>query len=1436
MSIYLFSCFCNYAQFGDFHDIHLSYGLVTRSVAAADLDLDGDMDAIYITTPMHGGKIYWIENLGGGNFGAEKTILNGVGELAVANPIDFDNDGDQDILTSIPILGFIGWLENDGIGNFSEIEPLITFTTNTEIHHIAEDHDSDGDYDLIVGYSQDDKISLFENLGNEIFGSEQLISTAVDYPSDLCTSDLDGDGDPDLVSASSNDNKIAWYENVSGIFGTQQILSLIAGQAKTIDAADVDGDGDLDIVSGSASDAKIALYENLGFATFSPQIVLAILTSTPISSIYLSDITGDNAPDIIIHSGHNTGAGNCKWLINSGTGTYGSVFAAPALFSQVRSVYPADMDSDGDRDILLSNSTDGLVHYLINSGTSDFNTYSTISKLVQTPRMIAVADLDSDGLKDLAGVSTTFGGSVFWYKNLGGDNFGDQLVISIGNLNDPMSIEIADFDNDIDQDILVTCLTSNSIVWYKNDGAGNFSAQIVITTLINGPRQTEILDIENDGDFDIIICSNSDDQLLCIENLGLGNFSTPIIINSLLDGLNGLSSADLDNDGFIDLLTISVIDDKIAWYKNLDGTGFSGQMLVTSVFLNPMAIITGDIDNDGDQDIVSGDEASIVIFRNDGTANFSSPELVTNLVENDLKIELGDVDLDGDLDLFSGSSGTYDLAKYENDGIGNFGPQEIIGYWSNNIAGKMIVTDLGDDNDIDLIYCSDIGNKRISWYENYTYHSTQITGRVFIDINQNFVHDSLDIGTNQVGVFSIPQSDFAFTSPSGNYFMNFSDVDGYYVIKPDSIPFWSVVTDSTSYLIEVDTNFIAVDSLDFGIYPDTLINSLSLNLVGGFPRCNETVNYWASWSNVGTTTPSGIVEVILDGQIGFVSSLITPDSIVGQHVFWNFDSLFYFMSELINFQVHMPPFSAMGDTLTSILKISIFDSIGNVSNVFTDTINQILVCAYDPNDKIVEPTGISEEGFISPDTDFLEYTIRFQNTGNDTALNIIITDILDIDLNWQTFTILASSHYVEISGEQNGELTFTFPSIMLPDSNSNEQASHGFVKYRIDLLPDLPIGTKIENTAKIFFDLNPVIETNSTINTIFDCPSLLLNTIYPSQVCSNEGVFGLIPDYSTGSEYEWIIAPVDTIYGNELLWFSDSPGSFDLTVNIMNEFCSVDTNIQFIINAAYLQSPDTVYLCSGESSLIFGQPQTVEGLYNDTLQTTFGCDSVLSTFLKIMPVFANPTDTVSICSGESELIFGQLQFIEGMYYDTLQSIFGCDSLLTKYLYLNPLPIVEIAQISEDTLCIYASDVLLSALPTGGVWSGAASGIFSPSSANLGSNSVYYSYTDQSGCIEKDSILIFVDNCLGSSEQESVQIIINPNPFSNYFVITSNKKLEGEHRITMYNMIGEVVHAESICLDKHTLVNPQSLCTGIYTITITNIFTNEIVYCGKIVAN
>ncbi len=143
-----------------------------------------------------------------------------------------------------------------------------------------------------------------------------------------------------------------------------------------------------------------------------------------------------------------------------------------------------------------------------------------------------------------------------------------------------------------------------------------------------------------------------------------------------------------------------------------------------------------------------------------------------------------------------------------------------------------------------------------------------------------------------------------------------------------------------------------------------------------------------------------------------------------------------------------------------------------------------VTAGYDPNDIQVWPRGEGAEGRISTDVRTLSYMIRFQNTGNDTTFNVTVRDTLPSGLDVRRLRFGASSHNYKVSLLDNNILELYFEDIMLPDSTTDQLGSQGFVKYRVDLVENLAIGSSVKNRAAIYFDYNDAVLTNKAVSTI----------------------------------------------------------------------------------------------------------------------------------------------------------------------------------------------------------------------------------------------------------------------------------------------------------------------------------------------------------------
>lgn len=179
-----------------------------------------------------------------------------------------------------------------------------------------------------------------------------------------------------------------------------------------------------------------------------------------------------------------------------------------------------------------------------------------------------------------------------------------------------------------------------------------------------------------------------------------------------------------------------------------------------------------------------------------------------------------------------------------------------------------------------------------------------------------------------------------------------------------------------------------------------------------------------------------------------------------------------------------PTTAMIGDTVHAEAKVTPIEFDLNPTNNCLSW-NAPITAAFDPNDKRNFVGETPWGGSIYEDDETMEYAIRFQNVGTDTAYNVVIRDTLDdVHLDVTSLRGFNSSHDMQVQYEGTNVLIFNFENIMLVDSMTNEEASSGWVTFNINRHPDLPIGTEIKNEAAIYFDYNEPIYTNEIVNII----------------------------------------------------------------------------------------------------------------------------------------------------------------------------------------------------------------------------------------------------------------------------------------------------------------------------------------------------------------
>jgi len=375
-----------------------------------------------------------------------------------------------------------------------------------------------------------------------------------------------------------------------------------------------------------------------------------------------------------------------------------------------------------------------------------------------------------------------------------------------------------------------------------------------------------------------------------------------------------------------------------------------------------------------------------------------------------------------------------------------------------------------------------------------------VSGKVYIDNNSNCIPDSGDSYLNWVEV-DIHQN---LIGPSGSYpwltalgagfdgiystYIQKSWMTDFIVTLPESYAF--IFPFSSCYAGPVTLTSLPDSNINFPLQCTHNIDVQCAILSPGKARLHRPFYMQPYVSNTGCDTASGVLTFIKDSRVSYDSALSTNPAMTvsGDTLTWTYSGLSNLSSgaywNSFFSDLYLTPDSTLvvGDTLCFRVYTGVLPADINAAN------NDYSVClpvvySYDPNEKDVVPKGSGPEGFIGGD-DTLTYTLHFQNTGSDVAENIHVIDTLDSHINASSLRILGTSQNMTPKWLAPNIVEFDYNGIYLPDSFSNEPASHGSVRFSVALNHGLPVGTQIKNTGYIYFDLNPAVVTNTTLNTI----------------------------------------------------------------------------------------------------------------------------------------------------------------------------------------------------------------------------------------------------------------------------------------------------------------------------------------------------------------
>lgn len=503
---------------------------------------------------------------------------------------------------------------------------------------------------------------------------------------------------------------------VDSLFGGQQPVSVApVASPQDVITADLDGDGDEDIITASSNDDKISWFENSG-GDFENQHIVTV-QADGIVAIFATDLDGDGDVDIISGSELDN---KVAWYTNNGNGTFGEQQIISTNAEEVRSVFAADIDGDNLPDVISGSYGDQKIAWYKNNGDGTFAEEQKVNSDYNQIRTIYAADLDGDGDNDIvagSNISNTMADKLVWYKNDGTGNFESANTIS-SEVYWPSEVQVADLNGDSHLDVLLASRDNNNVTWYANNGDGSFGDQQVIGTDVSFAYTVYPADLDGDGDMDIVSASSKNGNVIWYENMSEGIFNDKKLIDGDAVGARSVYAADVDGDNNLDIISANSSSNTISLYSNNGGSFDSGRNIVDSPIAGPKDIVSADFDDDGDNDVASASisDDKISWFENDGEGNFIAQHVVTTNANGAWSVRAADLTGDGVPEIIATSIIDDKIAWYENYGDGTFSSEQVLSTQYDR-PKALAVADMDGDGDKDILFGAE-DDYIVAWFEN----------------------------------------------------------------------------------------------------------------------------------------------------------------------------------------------------------------------------------------------------------------------------------------------------------------------------------------------------------------------------------------------------------------------------------------------------------------------------------------------------------------------------------------------------------------------------------------------------------------------------------------------------------------------------------------------------------------------------------------------
>lgn len=371
-----------------------------------------------------------------------------------------------------------------------------------------------------------------------------------------------------------------------------------------------------------------------------------------------------------------------------------------------------------------------------------------------------------------------------------------------------------------------------------------------------------------------------------------------------------------------------------------------------------------------------------------------------------------------------------------------------------------------------------------------------ISGKIYFDKNFNGVIDEQDIILPNV-IIRLNEYSYSKSNMDG-LFNTFINEYGQYTLIPNYNHLYYKQSIPTSVIVDYQEGQ-AIDSVFFLIQVENK-NDVQINGTHQVARPGMSTKIVSFVENLSLESKNNLTVKILKPLDWTLQDAVPTGYYVSNDtIIWNNVAIPELRNSIFSVSSTLPlTATILGDEYQYEMWVENEGDINTDNNYYR--IIDTIIGSYDPNDKIVNYSSLSPD---LSNTSELIYTIRFQNTGTDTAFRVVVIDTIIGNLDPTSIRVIGASHDFEWDYQNQGVATFVFDNILLPDSNVNEPKSHGFITLALRPSKDLEAGDSIYNRAGIYFDYNEAVITNTANTKIITATSSYTRNNIPLSIYPN---------------------------------------------------------------------------------------------------------------------------------------------------------------------------------------------------------------------------------------------------------------------------------------------------------------------------------------------